>query len=69
MGKPLKKCRYCDAEIQKDVIGLNRKLFDPDPQKDLFMCLSCMASFLECTVEDLIEKMAAFKEEGCKLFS
>lgn len=69
MSKPLKKCRYCDTELSKDGIGLNKKLFASDSQKGLFMCLPCMASFLDCTEEDLVEKIADFKAEGCKLFS
>jgi len=69
MNRPPKKCRYCDAEIPKDALGLNRKLFERDTRRDLFMCLPCMASFLECVVEDLIEKIADLKAEGCRLFS
>lgn len=69
MGKPPKKCRYCDADIPKGGVGLNKKLFESDSKIGLFMCLPCMASLLECTVEDLLEKIAAFKANGCKLFS
>jgi hypothetical protein len=68
MGKPLRNCRYCDAEISMDGIGLNKKLFQPSSQRGLFVCLSCMASILECTLDDLNDKIAAFKSDGCKLF-
>jgi len=69
MRKSLKTCRYCDADIQKDGIGLNKKLFEQYSKKGLYMCLPCMASFLDCTVEDLMDKIALFKINGCKLFS
>lgn len=65
-----KKCRYCDrVPLTKDEIGLNKKLFEPEGKKELYMCLACMANYLECSVDDLREKIKEFKAEGCKLFS
>lgn len=69
MAKPNKKCRYCDEVISRDGIGLNKKLFERAAKKGAFMCLPCMASFLDCGIEDLLDKIAAFKAEGCRLFS
>ena len=33
-----------------------------------FYCMDCLAEYLGCTVEELLEKIEEFKEEGCKLF-
>jgi biotin operon repressor len=33
------------------------------------MCFPCMAEYLECSEDDLREKVEEFKREGCKLFS
>jgi hypothetical protein len=69
MSKPHKKCRYCSADLDKDSLGLNKKLFEKDVQRGQFMCLSCMASYLDCIEEELRQKIEDFKAEGCKLFS
>ena len=60
-------CELCGAsDIEKDVIALNKKLFNKDVKK--FYCLSCMAEVLGATEEDLLDKIEEFKDEGCKLF-
>ena len=65
-----KKCRYCDkTPLSKDEMGLNKKLFEAESKQNYFMCLHCMADFLECSEDDLKEKIEEFKREGCKLFS
>lgn len=70
MAKRLpKKCRYCGAELDKDSVGLNKKLFEDDTKKKLFVCLACMAEILECEEKDLREKIEDFKSEGCRLFA
>ena len=35
---------------------------------DSFYCMECLADYLGCTVEELLDKIEEFKEEGCKLF-
>lgn len=67
--KTEKKCRYCENSLDRNAVGLNKKLFEGDTKCKLYMCLPCMAEYLECTEEDLREKMEEFKREGCKLFS
>lgn len=60
-------CEVCGAEnIEKDVIALNKKLFDKNVKQ--FYCLTCMADVLEVTKEDLLDKIEEFKEDGCTLF-
>lgn len=63
-------CRSCDATaLPKDVVALNRKLFPAAAKRREFLCLACMAEYLECSEEDLRDKIEEFKAEGCKLFS
>ena len=48
---------------------MNKKLFEAEAKKNLFMCLHCMGDYLDCSEDDLREKIEEFKREGCKLFS
>lgn len=61
-------CVICEkTELTKDTIGINKKLLGTDI--DHFYCLDCLAAYLDCTVEELLNKIEEFKEEGCTLFS
>jgi hypothetical protein len=61
------KCAWCGKEIKnRDEIGINRKLLGTSTH--LFYCLPCFALYLDCTENDLYEKIKQFKEEGCILF-
>ena len=60
-------CKICFKEnLTKDEIGVTRKLIDKNAKE--FFCLNCLADFLGCTVDELLEKIEEFKEEWCKLF-
>lgn len=60
-------CVICDkSDLNKDTIGINKKLLGENITN--FYCLECLAEYLECTVEELLDKIEEFKEEGCKLF-
>lgn len=60
-------CVMCGkGHLDKDTIGINRKLLGAEIEA--FYCMECLAEYLECTVDDLLEKIEEFKEEGCKLF-
>lgn len=62
-----KECLACGKKpLDKDVVGINMKLLGKEVKT--FYCLDCLADFLGCTVEDLLEKIEEFKEEGCILF-
>lgn len=62
------KCVICEKEIlEKNVIGLNKKLLGNDIKK--YYCMSCLAEFLGVTEEELLAKIDEFKEQGCKLFN
>ena len=61
------ECLACGkANLNKDTIGINKKLIGK--QIKTFYCMDCLADYLGCTVEDLIEKIEEFKDEGCELF-
>lgn len=60
-------CVSCSQQhLSKDTIGINKKLLGKDIKS--FYCMECLAEFLGCTVEDLLDKIEEFKEEGCALF-
>ena len=60
-------CTICGRKnLDKNTIGINKKLLGKDIGN--FYCMDCLAECLGCTVEELLEKIEEFKEEGCKLF-
>lgn len=61
-------CVICGKnDLEKDTIGINKKLLGIDITN--FYCMDCLAEYLGCTVEELLDKIEEFKEEGCTLFS
>jgi len=61
-------CIACGKKhLDKDTVGINKKLIAEDVKN--FYCLDCLASYLCCEVQDILDKIEEFKEEGCKLFS
>lgn len=61
-------CCCCGKiNLDKNSIGLNKKLLGKDVTN--CMCIDCLADYLGVTVEELLDKIEEFKEEGCKLFS
>lgn len=62
-----KECLACrKAPLDKDTIGINKKMLGTNVKS--FYCMDCLADYLGCTVEDLLEKIEEFKDEGCTLF-
>lgn len=60
-------CVSCGkAELSKDEIGINMKLISEDVTS--FYCLDCLANYLDVSVQDIIDKIEDFKDEGCTLF-
>lgn len=60
-------CVACGIEgLDKDTIGINKKLLGEDIKN--FYCMNCLADYLGCTTQELLDKIEEFKEEGCKLF-
>ena len=62
----VKKCYLCENKLDKDAIGLNKKLLDKNLSR--FLCIDCLAAHLDVSVEDLKEKISEFKDQGCTLF-
>lgn len=61
-------CIACGkSNLDKDTIGINQKLLGEDITN--FYCMECLADYLGCEVQDILDKIEEFKEEGCKLFS
>ena len=61
-------CVACGKmRLSKDEIGINQKLLGEDVE--VCYCLDCLADYLEVSKEDILEKIAEFKAEGCKLFA
>ena len=62
-----KECIACGKKnLNKDTVGINKKLLGKEIVN--FYCMDCLADYLSCTVEDLLEKIEEFKSEGCTLF-
>ena len=62
------KCVACGrTDLDKDTIGINKKLLGEDVST--YYCMDCLADYLGCEVQDILDKLEEFKEEGCKLFS
>ncbi|MDR0611480.1 MAG: hypothetical protein LBG58_15335 [Planctomycetaceae bacterium] len=68
MTKKVLKCRFCNEFVDKDTVALNKKIINRNQPKDRMVCITCMAETLECTVEDLRDKIEEYKQEGCTLF-
>ena len=61
-------CISCGKlELEKNEIGINKKLLGE--QIENYYCIDCLAEYLECSVEDLLDKIEEFKADGCKLFN
>ena len=60
------KCYVCSSELDKDAVGLNKKMFSKNVRR--FFCIYCLANYLDVTVEDLLAKVEEFKSQGCTLF-
>ncbi len=62
-----KECVACGKKpLSKDTIGINKKMLGKGIAN--FYCMNCLADYLGCTVDDLLDKIEEFKAEGCSLF-
>lgn len=56
-------CKICFKEnLTKDEIGATRKLIDKDAKE--FFCIDCLADYLGCTVNELLEKSKSLKKKA-----
>lgn len=71
ISKKMKKidanCSICSKQhLDKNTIGINIKLRGEKVKG--FFCLDCLAENLDCEVQDILDKIEEFRNEGCKLF-
>ena len=60
-------CVSCGREaLEKNEIGINKKLLGE--QIESFYCMDCLADYLDVSVQDILDKIEEFKDQGCKLF-
>ena len=52
--------------LGKNEIGINKKLLGE--QIESFYCMDCLAEYLCVSVQDILDKIEEFKDQGCKLF-
>lgn len=64
--KVIATCFVCRKIVDKDTIALNKKLIGRSIDK--FFCIDCLADYLDVSVEDLLNKVQEFREQGCTLF-
>lgn len=64
MGK-VTKCSVCERILDKNAVGLNRKLLDKNLSR---FCIDCLAAHIDVSVEHLYAKISEFKDQGCTLF-
>ena len=60
-------CVSCGKEaLEKNEIGINKKLLGELVES--FYCMDCLADYLGVSVQDILDKIEEFKDQGCKLF-
>lgn len=66
--KRREECVACGKRgLSRNEIGICKKMLGRSIAR--FYCLDCLAAFLECEPQDLLERIEAFKADGCVLFS
>lgn len=56
----------CGRPLILDEIALHRKLINRGAEE--FMCLTCLAEYLNSDEDTLREKIKFFRRQGCTLF-
>lgn len=65
-GKKI-SCVSCGKEaLEKNEIGINKKLLGE--QVESFYCIDCLSEYLGVSVQDIMDKIEEFRDQGCKLF-
>ena len=60
-------CVSCGKEaLEKNEFRIIKKLLGE--QVESFYCMDCLADYLGVSVQDILDKIEEFKDQGCKLF-
>lgn len=62
----MEECIVCCRPVTSDEMAMTRKLINRGATQ--FLCLPCLARRFDAAVEELLERMQAFKDMGCTLF-
>lgn len=60
------RCNCCEDLPDKTAVALCKKILGKNTKR--YFCLTCLANYLDTTIEELLEKAEEFKEEGCIMF-
>lgn len=61
-------CAICGKKnLDQNEIGICKKLLGTDLAN--FYCINCLAEYFGCAVQELLDKIQDFKDEGCTLFN
>ncbi|MBQ7256251.1 MAG: hypothetical protein IJS60_00980 [Abditibacteriota bacterium] len=66
MKKVYNCCACGKRNLEKDEIAVCKKMLGRKIEK--FFCYDCLANYLDCSVQDILDKIEEFKAQGCKLF-
>lgn len=59
-------CIDCEKELLNDEIAIYKRLINRGAEE--FMCIDCLAKYMEVEPDDIKEKIVHFKKIGCTLF-
>ena len=62
----VENCIRCGAPVSGDEQAMTRKLINRGATQ--YLCLPCLARRFDATLDELLERMQAFKDMGCTLF-
>lgn len=61
------RCFRCGKALSPDEIAVTKKLINRGARQ--FLCVNCLAAYFEVTPQDILERIAYFRQTGCTLFS
>lgn len=60
------RCASCGALLSRDEIAVTKKLINRGART--FFCVACLAKYFDVTSQDILDRIAYFKQTGCTLF-
>jgi len=62
----MERCTSCGATLSRDEIAVSKKLINRGARS--FYCVSCLAKYFDVTPQEILDRIAYFKQTGCTLF-